>query len=302
MYNKCKIEVNKNSDGMYTKARAKINLTLNILNKRPDNYHNLESIFQKVNLYDELYIEKTHGETLELISNLENVKLEDNIIYKAYIMLKEQYKIINGIRVILNKKIPTEAGLAGGSTDCASFILAINKLYNLNMKEKELIDIGKKLGADVCPCYYNTAVKAEGIGDIITKINTVFKYYLLIIKPQISCSTKNMFNKIDKTSNLGELQKSEPVIKALETNNLELLCNNLYNRFEDVVDEKNIISNLKTQLKNSGAIGTLMTGSGSCVFGIYKNKKQAKYAYEILKNKYDIYICTSYNKRGKICQ
>lgn len=302
MYNKCKIEVNKNSDGMYTKARAKINLTLNILNKRPDNYHNLESIFQKVNLYDELYIEKTHGETLELISNLENVKLEDNIIYKAYIMLKEQYKIINGIRVILNKKIPTEAGLAGGSTDCASFILAINKLYNLNMKEKELIDIGKKLGADVCPCYYNTAVKAEGIGDIITKINTVFKYYLLIIKPQISCSTKNMFNKIDQTSNLGKLQKSEPVVKALETNNIELLCNNLYNRFEDVIDEKNIISNLKTQLKNSGAIGTLLTGSGSCVFGIYKNKKQAKYAYEILKNKYDIYICTSYNKRGKICQ
>lgn len=301
MYNKCKIEVNKNSDGMYTKARAKINLTLNILNKRPDNYHNLESIFQKINLYDELYIEKTHGETLELISNLENVKLEDNIIYKAYIMLKEQYKIINGIRVILNKKIPTEAGLAGGSTDCASFILAINKLYNLNMKEKELIDIGKKLGADVCPCYYNTAVKAEGIGEIITKINTMFKYYLLIIKPQISCSTKNMFNKIDKTSNLGEIQKSEPVIKALETNNLELLCNNLYNRFEDVVDEKNIISNLKTQLKNSGAIGTLMTGSGSCVFGIYQNKNQAKYAYEILKNKYDIYICTSYNKRGKIC-
>lgn len=301
MYNKCKIEVNKNSDGMYTKARAKINLTLNILNKRPDNYHNLESIFQKINLYDELYIEKTHGETLELITNLENVKLEDNIIYKAYIMLKEQYKIINGIRVILNKKIPTEAGLAGGSTDCASFILAINKLYNLNMKEKELIDIGKKLGADVCPCYYNTAVKAEGIGEIITKINTMFKYYLLIIKPQISCSTKNMFNKIDKTSNLGEIQKSEPVIKALETNNLELLCNNLYNRFEDVVDEKNIISNLKTQLKNSGAIGTLMTGSGSCVFGIYQNKNQAKYAYEILKNKYDIYICTSYNKRGKIC-
>lgn len=302
MYNKCKIEVNKNSDGMYTKARAKINLTLNILNKRPDNYHNLESIFQKINLYDELYIEKTYGETLELISNLENVKLEDNIIYKAYIMLKEQYKIINGIRVILNKKIPTEAGLAGGSTDCASFILAINKLYNLNMKEKELIDIGKKLGADVCPCYYNTAVKAEGIGDIITKINTVFKYYLLIIKPSISYSTKNMFNKIDQTSNLGKLQKSEPVIKALETNNIELLCNNLYNRFEDVIDEKNIISNLKTQLKNSGAIGTLMTGSGSCVFGIYKNKKQAKYAYEILKNKYDIYICTSYNKRGKICQ
>lgn len=302
MYNKCKIEVNNNPNGIYIKARAKVNLTLNILNKRLDNYHNLESIFQKVNLYDELYIEKTHGETLELISNLENVKLEDNIIYKAYIMLKEKYKSINGIRVTLNKKIPTEAGLAGGSTDCASFILAINKLYNLNIDERELINIGKKLGADVCPCYYNAAVKAEGIGDVITRINTVMKYYLLIIKPKISFSTKNMFNKIDQTSNIGKFQKSEPVIRALETNNIELLCNNLHNVFEDVVDEKNTICNLKTELKNSGAIGTLMTGSGSCVFGIYKNKNQAKYAYKALKNKYEIYICTSYNRKEKICQ
>ena len=121
---------------IYVKARAKINLSLNVLNKRPDNYHNLESIFQKINLYDELYIEKTNTNTIEIITNLENVKLEDNIIYKAYTKLKEKYKQIEGIKVTLNKRIPTEAGLAGGSTDCASFILAINKLYNLNLNEK----------------------------------------------------------------------------------------------------------------------------------------------------------------------
>ena len=145
-------------DKIYTKARAKVNLSLNVLDKRKDNYHNLESIFQKINLYDELYLEKNDKETLELITNLKNVELENNIIYKAYIKLKEKYNTIKGVKVTLNKRIPTQAGLAGGSTDCASFILAMNKLYNLNLTEKELIDLGKTLGADVCPCYYNKAV------------------------------------------------------------------------------------------------------------------------------------------------
>ena len=242
---------------IYTKARAKINLTLNVLDKRPDNYHNLESIFQKINLYDELYIGKTDGEDLELISNLKNVKLEDNIIYKAYIKLKEKYNVIKGIKVILNKKIPTEAGMAGGSTDCASFILAVNRLYNLNMSEMELIKLGKNLGADVCPCYYNAAVKGEGIGEIITKINTRFKYYILVIKPQISYSTKNMFRKIDETEHLRKAQMSVPIIEALETENLELLCENLYNVFEEVIEEKDIINELKSKLIENGAMRSI---------------------------------------------
>lgn len=254
MYYNCRIERIDDLEKIYTKARAKVNLSLNVINKRPDNYHNLESIFQKINLYDELYIEKTNGEALELISNLKNVKLEDNIIYKAYIKLKEQYKVIKGIKVTLNKKIPTEAGMAGGSTDCASFILAVNKLYNLNMSEQELIDLGKTLGADVCPCYYNVAVKGEGIGEIITKINTTFKYYILVIKPKISYSTKNMFKKIDETEQLRKFQKSAPIIEALETDNLELLCNNLYNVFEEVIEEKDIINELKINLIQNGAM------------------------------------------------
>lgn len=285
-------------DKIYTKARAKVNLTLNVLNKRPDNYHNLESIFQKINLYDELYIEKTDTNKLEIITNLSNVKLEDNIIFKAYIKLKEISKDIKGIKVNLNKRIPTEAGLAGGSTDCASFILAINKMYNLKLSDEELIKLGKSLGADVCPCYYNTAVKAEGIGEIITKIDTNFKYYFVIIKPEISLSTKDMFNKLDKTENLRQKDMAIPVEKALITENLEMLCDNLHNVFEDVIQEKDIIENLKNKLIQNGAIRALMTGSGSCVYGIFKDKMSAKQAYEKLKNKHEVYICTSYNNGG----
>lgn len=158
---------------------------------------------------------------------------------------------------MLNKKIPTEAGMAGGSTDCASFILAVNKLYNLNMTEQELIDLGKTLGADVCPCYYNTAVKGEGIGEIITKINTKFKYYILVMKPEISYSTKNMFRKIDETEYLRKAKTSVPVVEALETENLELLCDNLYNVFEEVIEEKDIINQLKNQLIQNGAMRSI---------------------------------------------
>ena len=286
-------------DKIYTKARAKVNLSLNVLDKRKDNYHNLESIFQKINLYDELYLEKNDKETLELITNLKNVELENNIIYKAYIKLKEKYNTIKGVKVTLNKRIPTQAGLAGGSTDCASFILSMNKLYNLNLTEKELIDLGKTLGADVCPCYYNKAVKGEGIGDVITPIDTKMKYYMLIIKPRISYPTKDMFEKLDKTQHLRQREMAAPIVRALETDSLPLLCDNLYNVFEDVITEKYMLQTLKNELIQNGAMGTLMTGSGSCVYGIFKNKYEAKKAYDTLKSKYEIYICTSYNTSKK---
>ena len=144
--------------------------------------------------------------------------------------------------------------MAGGSTDCASFILAVNRLYNLNISEKKLIDLGKTLGADVCPCYYNTAVKGEGIGEIITKINTRFKYYIVVIKPKISYSTKNMFKKIDETKHLRKAKTSAPIVRSLETENLELLCGNLYNIFEEVIEEKDIINELKIKLIQNGAM------------------------------------------------
>ena len=276
---------------IYTKARAKVNLTLEILDKREDGYHNLKSVFQKINLYDEIYIYKTKTNTFELESNIDNIKTEDNIIYKAYIKLKNRFKEISGVKVKLIKKIPMQAGLAGGSTDCASFILAMNKLFNLNLNKNELVDLGKSLGADVVPCMYNNAVLAEGIGEIITKLNTNFKYYIVVIKPEISCNTGEMYKKLDSKERNLKIDNTKKVIKSLETDDIELLSNNLYNDFEKVVDAKSI----KDELVENKALGALLSGSGSCVFGIFKNKEEAKCAYKNLKNKYKAYICTSYN-------
>lgn len=278
-------------DQIYIKARAKINLTLEILDKREDNYHNLKSVFQKVNLYDEIYIYKLENDDFILDTNIDGLDVKDNIIYKAYVKLKEKFEIISGVKVVLNKRIPMQAGMAGGSTDCASFILGMNKLFGLNLTEEEIITLSKSLGADVVPCLYNKAVLAEGIGEIITKIDTRFKYYIVVIKPELSCNTGEMFKKLDSRERIFKIDNSQNVIKALENNDIELLSNNLYNTFEEVVEAKNI----KDELIKNKALGALLTGSGSCVFGIFKNKEDAKLAYNNLKNRYKTYICTSYN-------
>lgn len=272
-------------------ARAKINLTLEVLDKRKDNYHDIESIFQKISLYDEIHIYKIKKKDFILESNIEQLNNETNIIYKAYVELVKRVKLDTGIKVVLNKKIPMQAGLAGGSTDCASFLLGMNKLFDLKLSKDEIIDIGKSLGADVVPCMYNGAVMAKGIGEQITKINTKFYYNIVIIKPTFSCNTGEMFRLLDEKKRIFNHNKLTNVKMALEDNDLECLTSNLYNAFEMVVD----IQNIKDELLSHKALGTLLTGSGSCVYGIFKNETDALFAYEKLKNKYEVYLCTSYN-------
>ncbi len=243
---------------IYTKARAKINLNLEVVGKREDNYHNIKSIFQKINLYDELYIKKIPTDSFELQTNVEELNNKENIIDKAYRKLKENYKGITGIQVKLNKKIPMQAGLAGGSTDCASFLLGMNQLFDLKLSKAEIENIGKSLGADVVPCFYNKAVLAEGIGDRITPIHTQFKYYIIIIKPTISCNTKEMYQKIDEQDrakqNKIQQENTNKIIQALENNKIELLAHNLYNKFEEVIEEKQKVLELKKELIKQGAI------------------------------------------------
>ena len=239
---------------IYRKARGKINLSLEILGRREDGYHNIKSVFQKINLYDEIFIEKIGTNQLEIETNKKGLNNNENIIYKAYITLKQRYNSITGVKVKLNKKIPMQAGLAGGSTDCASFILGMNELFDLKLSKTELESIGKSLGADEVPCFYNKAVKAEGIGEIVTPVNTNLKYYIVIIKPEMSCNTKEMYQKIEERKNIVQQDNTERITHALEQNQIDLVASNLYNVFETVIPEKDIIQNIKKQLIKQGAI------------------------------------------------
>lgn len=284
-------------DKIYLKTRAKINLTLNVLDKRPDNYHNIESVFQKISLYDELFIEKNNSNKFELNCNIKELENDSNILFKTYNKLKEIYPVISGVSVNLIKNIPMQAGLGGGSTNCAGFIKGMNLLFDLNLPERTMINIGKTLGADVVPCMFST-VKSEGIGDIVSPFKSNLKYYILVVQPEFKCNTKNMYDKLDNSPNFKQNFYTNEVINILKIGETKDLENKLYNVFEDAIDQKDLLDNLKKDFINSGAIASLLSGSGSCIYGIYSNKKDIQNAYTFMKNKYNysFYKCVSYNR------
>lgn len=276
---------------VYKKARAKINLTLNVLERRDDGYHNIESVFQKISLYDEIIVTKKYDrDDIKIISNVKLLESKDNIIYKAYSLLKSRFSNITGIEVSLKKNIPMQAGLAGGSTDCASFLECMNELFLLNLTSKQMQDIGVKLGADVPSCFYKYPIIARGIGDIIEQVDGELKYYLVIIKPKFSCNTKAMYERLDSAGDIKQKYNTEVIRNAIKNKNVENVAENLYNVFEISIND---ISHFKEELLNAGALGALMTGSGSCVYGIFKDKHCAKHAYLNLKQKYETYFCVT---------
>lgn len=279
---------------MYKKARAKVNLSLNILNKREDGYHNIESIFQKISLYDEIYVKKSDKHsTINIIPEIEGVKKEDNIIFKAYQELKSRFKQIEGVDVTLKKNIPMQAGLGGGSADCGAFIECMNEIFNLNLSIKQMVEIGKKLGADVPATFFNKPLLASGIGEEIEEINANFKYYIVVIKPSFKCDTKEMYKNIDEGDRIVQKYPSEELKIALEGKKLKGITYNLYNIFETALEET---QSIKQDIINAGASGSLLAGSGSCFFGIFENKEKAKKGYKVLKQKYEAYYCIAFSK------
>ncbi len=272
------------------KAYGKINLNLLVTGKRSDGYHNIKSIFQRISLFDEIHITKTQTSGIEILSNVDTIINENNTICKTYELLKEQFGV-SGVNVELTNTIPMQAGLGGGSADSAGFIIGMNKLFDLNMTQKDMENIAKRIGADVVPCLYNGAMIAEGIGDIITPINKNLNMSIVIIKPPMSCSTKEMYRKIDELNSDYLTDTTEKIIEGFNSNSIEIVARHLYNQFENVVENKELINTLKEELLNNGALGSLMTGSGSCVYGIFDNFEIANKAYDFLKNKYEVYIC-----------
>lgn len=279
---------------IYKKARAKVNLTLNVLGKREDGYHELETIFQKISLYDELRITKTNKHnSIKINTNIEALKGKDNIIFKAYEILKSKFDKIGGIEVELKKNIPMQAGLAGGSTDCGAFIECMNELFELNLAKQEMLEIGVILGADVPQSLYNTPILARGIGEKIQEIKSNAKYHILIIKPNFTCNTKEMYNKLDNGNITNQKYNTEDMKNALEKGNTLEIAKNLYNIFELAIENA---EQIKKEIIESGAIGALMSGSGSTFFGIFENKEKAKKGIKELSKKYKTYYSLSYNK------
>jgi len=166
----------------------------------------------------------------------------------------------------------------------------MNKLFSLGLNLEEIQKIGIKLGADVPAAFFDTPLIARGIGEKIEVINTKFKFYIIIIKPSFSCSTKDMYNKLDNESQIKQKYNSDIVKNMFINRNVKGIAENLYNVFENGVND---IEKIKDELIKTGALGSLMSGSGSCVYGIFDNKLSAKKAFKILNKKYETYFCVT---------
>ena len=283
---------------MKVEARAKINLTLNVTGRRDNGYHDLELIFQPVSLSDTLFIEKKEEPGLDFTCSIKAFENPTNLVCRAYEKMAERYSQVGGMKVHLRKRIPSGAGMGGGSTDAAAMILTMDQIYGLNMTWEEKCSLGASLGADVPACMLTRASIGRGIGEELTEIDTDLSYSLLVIKPKYSFSTAKMYQAIDESGQITQKYLSGQVIKGLETGDLGLISRNLYNVFEEAVPGAERIQELKELLLSHGAIGSLMTGSGSCVYGIFRNRRIRDKAYLALRGKYRVFACEAVNRRN----
>lgn len=271
---------------MKLKAYAKINLFLDVIDKRGDGYHNLKMIMQTVDLWDEVDVEKINNGIELVCDNFSLPTDKRNIAYKAAELFINTYNINSGIRIKIKKNIPIQAGLAGGSTDGAAVIKILNVIFNKNLSEEEMISLGKKIGADVPFCIVGGTARCEGIGEIIKPLKPLRDCILVLIKPDFGVSTKEVFNKIDNKNYVHP--QIDKIIEAINEDNLNKIGSNLSNVLEQVTIEQNpIIADIKEMIKLSGSLGTLMSGSGPTVYGIFDDLYKAENCYNEARKKYD---------------
>ena len=268
--------------GYQRKAYAKINLSLDVTGRLDNGYHLVDMIMQTVNIYDELSFERTDGEIV-LESDCGELPLdENNLIYKAIRLIQEECGVTGGLRVFLKKNIPIAAGMAGGSTDCAATLMAMNELYGLKLGTKRLMELGVKLGADVPYCILGGTARAQGIGEKLTRLPNCPAMKLLVAKPDLNVSTKEVYTGLDALENLPH-PGVDDMVCAIESGNGRAVAAGLGNVLECVtIPLHPVIREIKDRMLELGAINSLMSGSGPTVFGIYEKDEELQKAYEAL--------------------
>ncbi len=267
-------------------AYAKINLSLDITGLREDGYHLIETVMQSISLHDTVTIEKnSRSGEIKLFCNLPYVPCDErNVAYKAAKLFFEMTGIDDcGVFINLRKKIPVGAGLAGGSCDAAAVIMGLSHLFEVTLSEEQIAELTLSCGADVHFCYYGGTAIATGIGEELERIRGREDYNIVIAKPRKPISTKNLYNLFDNEEKSVQVNTKE-VIDALAENDLAKLSENLRNVLQSAANKIcPQIEEYLTALKQSGAVGASMSGSGSAVFAIFDSKEKAAKAAETLK-------------------
>ena len=266
------------------KAYAKINLGLDVVRRLENGYHEVKMIMQTVGIYDELTFQRQESGICITTDSGELPTNEDNLIYKAARLLMDKYQLQEGVRIHLQKNIPIAAGMAGGSTDAAATFKGINELFGLGASEDELKELAVKVGADVPYCIMGGTALAEGIGEKLTRLPNAPECILLVAKPDINVSTKFVYEHLD-AAGVEHHPDIDGMITAIEEQDLVGVVDRLENVLETVtVPAYPIIDTIKSKMLEMGAEGSLMSGSGPTVFGIFTDEGKAREAYEYIKS------------------
>lgn len=269
-------------------ARAKINLALDVLNRRPDGYHTVRMIMQSLFLCDTLFLQKTEKSGIFLSAR--NPELfpevtwdEHNLIYKAAELFMDTCSIKDGVQITIDKQIPSAAGLAGGSSDAAATLKGLNQLFETNLSAEELMKMGIKLGADIPYCISLGTALSEGIGEELTPLTAAPALYCTLVKPEAAVSTKYVYENLKL--NAANHPDIDAALAAIESGNIAKLCSNLNNILEPVA--RGLcpeIEDIEAKLTKLGALGTCMSGSGPTVFGLFTDGNAAIEASEYFEN------------------
>lgn len=284
MCNGCTFRKGDVVDNIRLKARAKINIGLDVIRKREDGYHDMRMIMQTLSMYDRVDMQKIKGEEITIKTNLPYVPAnENNLAYKAAKLLMDEFGIKTGVNIDIEKYIPVSAGMAGGSSDAAAVMIGVNKLFDLGLSLQELMNRSVKIGADVPYCIMRGTALAEGIGEKLTRLKPFPKCVVLVAKPGIAVSTKFVFTnlKLDEVDNHPDI---DGIVSSIEDGDLQGIASKMGNVLETVtVKEYAVIENIKNIMIENGALNALMSGSGPTVFGLYEDVATAKNAFLKLK-------------------
>ena len=269
-----------------SRSYAKINLSLDVLGKLPNGYHEAKMIMQSVNLSDIIVVDKAPF-GIHISTNCKFLpNNEKNIAYKATQVFFEHTGIKAGAKILIHKNIPVAAGLAGGSGNAAAVLCSLNLLFDMPLSEQEFFDIAFSLGADVPYCVKGGLCLAEGIGEKLTPIGKIPKFHALLVKPQVSISTASVYKKIDSAENLRH-PDTELILSGINAGDYDLMFKNMGNVMQDITSKIcPDINNIISRLYEHNAKVAMMSGSGPTVFGLFDDYGNAKTAFDYFSQQY----------------
>lgn len=276
-------------DRITLKARAKVNIGLDITGVLDNGYHLVDMIMQTLQMHDEVTIRKRKQPGIEIRSNLRYLPVnENNIVYQAAKMMIDEFQIKDGLRFDIKKEIPVAAGMAGGSADAASTLIGINRMYQLSLSTEELCMRGLKLGADVPYCIHGGTMHATGIGEQLERITAMPDCFVVVVKPKASASTKVVYQKFDELEQVSHPNMAH-LLMQMEEKNLRGIADTMGNVLEQVtIPMIPEIAVIKEVLLKNGALNAMMSGSGPTVFGLYTDRMLAEKAVALLTDRKEI--------------